>query len=146
MLIKEAVSRLFRTKTPATRPASPELIEEILQTPLARGNRVTVREVAGLQTEGLRVIDVREPREWAVGHLPDSRNVPLDIIDTSLVPHEAPFILVCRNGYRSGLAARLLVDLGVDEAFIFVLHGGLRSWRAEGRTLQNRDLHTGRLV
>lgn len=146
MSIKEAVNRLFRPRTEAARTASIELIEEMLQTPLVRGNRVTAREVIGLQTEGLRVIDVREPREWAVGHLPGSRNVPLDVIDTALVPHEAPFVLVCRNGYRAGLAARTLVNLGIDEAFIFVLHGGLRSWQEEGRKLQNRDLRTGRLV
>lgn len=146
MSIKEAVSRLFRTPKPSTRPASTALIEEMLETPLVRGNRVTAREVAGLKAEGLRIIDVREPREWAIGHLPGSRNIPLDVIDTTLVPHEAPFVLVCRNGYRAGLAARILVHLGIDEAFIFVLHGGLRKWQSTGRVLQNRDLHTGRLV
>lgn len=146
MSIAESVGRLLRSPRRRSSSVSASSLAHMARSTLDRGTAVTPREVAGLVTEGVRVIDVREPREWAVGHLPGSRNVPLDVIDPMLVPHEAPFVLVCRNGYRAGLAARTVAALGVDEGFMFVLDGGLEAWRSDGRDLENRDLRDGRLV
>lgn len=82
------------------------------------------------------LIDVREPEEYARGHLPDSRLLPLrnlvEAID-SLPPDRAIF-LISRSGRRSTRAMRLLVDTGFDETFN--LKGGVLSWRARGRPLE----------
>jgi SulP family sulfate permease len=82
------------------------------------------------------LIDVREPDEYARGHLPDSRLLPLrDLIGAvEDLPRDRPVYLVSRSGRRSTRAMRLLVDIGFEE--VFNLKGGVLSWMARGRPLE----------
>ena len=61
------------------------------------GVPVTALETRGLRDEGVLVVDVREPREWASGHIEGSRNIPLDVIGPDLLPPGIPVVLVCRS-------------------------------------------------
>lgn len=78
-----------------------------------------------------RVIDVREPREFQRGHVPQAQLIPLP----SLLTSDAPFppdgrtVLVCRSGRRSLRAAHKLRMDGYQN--LAVLQGGLLAWRAE---------------
>lgn len=110
------------------------------------GVPVTALETRGLRDEGVLVIDVREPREWAAGHVDGSRNIPLDVIGPDLLPHGIPVVLVCRSGHRAGLAARILTTLGMDPAEIFVLGDGLASWTTAEMALVNVHERAGHLV
>ncbi len=76
------------------------------------------------------VIDVREPREFRRGHIPEARNVPLPKLLTRIpdLPRERPLILVCRTGRRSRRAAQALLEQGYDN--LQVLDGGMVSWDA----------------
>jgi SulP family sulfate permease len=82
------------------------------------------------------LIDVREPEEFARGHLPDSRLWPLRDLVGKLeeLPRERPIFLISRSGRRSTRAMRLLVDMGFEE--VFNLKGGVLSWMARGRPLE----------
>ena len=82
------------------------------------------------------LIDVREPDEYARGHLPDSRLLPLrDLVGAvEDLPRDRPVYLVSRSGRRSTRAMRLLVDIGFEE--VFNLKGGVLSWMARGRPLE----------
>jgi sulfur-carrier protein adenylyltransferase/sulfurtransferase len=76
----------------------------------------------------LEIIDVREPHEWAIGHIPGARLVPL-----SQIPDEIPHldkaretILYCKVGARSEFAARQLAEAGVRN--VRNLAGGILRW------------------
>jgi uncharacterized membrane protein YdjX (TVP38/TMEM64 family)/rhodanese-related sulfurtransferase len=82
--------------------------------------------------EGLQVVDVRGPDEFAgpLGHIPRSINVPLDQIETRLSEINAvagrQVVLVCKTDKRSAKAAEILRAHGVDQ--VRVLRGGMESW------------------
>lgn len=116
------------------------------RTRLFPGVPVSATETRGLRDEGVLVVDVREPREWAAGHVDGSRNIPLDVLGPYLLPAGIPVVLVCRNGHRAGLAARILAALGMDPTEIFVLADGLTSWNSSALPLVNVHERAGHLV
>ena len=59
-------------------------------------------------TPGAVLLDVRTPQEYRAGHLPSSKNVPLQALDkvASLVNHqEPPLFVYCPRGARSSQGA-----------------------------------------
>lgn len=72
----------------------------------------------------LTVVDVRSPGEFAAGHIDGAINLPLDRLAqdaAALLPHkEAPLVLCCLSGARSGLGVQLLRQLGYEN----VVNGG----------------------
>ncbi len=78
--------------------------------------------------EQLEIIDVREPYEWEIGHIPGARLVPLARIPDE-IPHldkRRETILYCKVGARSLDAAQQLADAGVSE--VRNLAGGILRW------------------
>ncbi|NIK58502.1 rhodanese-like domain-containing protein [Kribbella shirazensis] len=81
------------------------------------------------------VIDVRQPHEYAEGHLPGALNCPAgqlaNAVDEQLAVRDA--LLVCYSGdeTRSQLGAGLLARIGYRR--VAWLAGGLNAWRAAGR-------------
>ena len=71
----------------------------------------SVREVAGLASEAM-IVDVRNRSEWEKGHIPNARHIMLGDLQQSLadLPKNRPIIAVCGSGYRSSIAASLLVQ------------------------------------
>jgi len=78
--------------------------------------------------EKLEIIDVREPYEWQIGHIPGARLVPLDRIVAEIprLDKRRETILYCKVGVRSMYAARQLADAGVSE--VRNLAGGILRW------------------
>lgn len=65
--------------------------------------------------EGAILLDVRMPNEYAGGHIPGSRNLPLsDIVKAAeyLPDKSAPIFTYCQSGMRSSRAATMLQKLG----------------------------------
>ena len=65
------------------------------------------KELEILMSQGkVLVVDVREPNEYAAGHIPGSVNYPLSQFNPANVPHEAgkQTILSCAAGSRSAAA------------------------------------------
>jgi rhodanese-related sulfurtransferase len=77
------------------------------------------------------ILDVREPAEFAAGHLPNARNIPLGELDKRVgdLPAGKPVLILCASGARSGRAAALLSKSGHQ---VFNLAGGLKAWRDAG--------------
>lgn len=69
-------------------------------------------------TPGALLIDVRTPEEFAAGHLPGSRNIPLDRIAGAEVESGRPLFVYCRSGARSSQACALLRRRGYQAANI----------------------------
>ncbi len=78
------------------------------------------------------VVDVREPREFQRGHIPEARSIPLPKILTNAsdeLPQDAEIVMVCRGGRRSTRATYLLQNKGYN---VRVLRGGMLAWESAG--------------
>jgi sulfur-carrier protein adenylyltransferase/sulfurtransferase len=78
--------------------------------------------------EKLEIIDVREPYEWQLGHIPGARLVPLDRIADEIprLDKRRETILYCKVGARSRIAAQQLAEAGVVD--VRNLAGGILRW------------------
>lgn len=78
---------------------------------------------------GAAPLDVREPDEFALGHVAGAVNVPLGQLDDRLddVPDTRPLLAYCSSGYRSATAASILERRGVGP--VVNLRGGYGAWR-----------------
>ncbi len=79
-------------------------------------NQVRVSEVRNLVESDAFIIDVREPDEFAEGHLVNSVNIPLSEIRNRLdeIPKDQPVYLHCRSAQRSYNAVLALQGNGFD--------------------------------
>lgn len=70
-----------------------------------------------LQQSKLTIIDVREPAEYAFGHIPGSVSIPLGVLEEKLAQlnKEDELYIICRTGSRSDMAAQLLADNGFTQ-------------------------------
>ncbi len=69
------------------------------------------------QTDGAKLIDVREKDEYKQGHIPNSINIPLSnlsIIEKEIKDKHIPLFIYCLSGSRSGEATRMLVKMGYE--------------------------------
>lgn len=87
-----------------------------------------------INRDDAQVIDVREAEEFAAGHLPEAKNVPLaklaDRISEIERFKDKPVIVCCASGMRSGKACGELRKLGF--AKIHNLSGGIDAWVGAG--------------
>lgn len=87
-----------------------------------------------INREDAQVIDVREAEEFAAGHLPEAKNVPLaklaDRINEIERFKDKPVIVCCASGMRSGKACGELRKLGF--AKVHNLSGGIDAWVGAG--------------
>ncbi len=85
---------------------------------------------------------MRNPDEYAAGHLPNAVNIPLPELrarftEVSALAERGPVLLYCMVGFRSYVAYRILRQRGIEQ--VATLAGGMetfiglhgRSWRVE---------------
>lgn len=82
---------------------------------------------------GAYLIDVREPDEYAAGHLPGAVNIPLRTLAQNLdqVPSDQPVLVYCASSLRAGQATAVLHLLGYDNVKSFP--GGFQAWSRAGQ-------------
>jgi DMSO/TMAO reductase YedYZ molybdopterin-dependent catalytic subunit len=97
-------------------------------------SRLTIEQLAELRglEPGLQVVDVRAPAETAGGTLPGAREIPLPALSDSLagLDPSSPIVVYCASGYRSEVAASVLVEAGFAD--VADLLGGYQGWEAAG--------------
>ena len=80
------------------------------------------------------VVDVREPNEYAAGHVLGAKNVPLARLAAGateqLKRKDRPIIVCCDGGDRAGKAASALKRQGFTR--VANLTGGLNGWQQAG--------------
>jgi rhodanese-related sulfurtransferase len=96
-----------------------------------------VREVdqsqfADAHDRGRLVVDVRESAEYADGHVPGARSIPLAALagQASRLPAGEPVYVICASGNRSKVGAELLTRAGLDA---YTVAGGTHGWIESGR-------------
>ena len=86
--------------------------------------------VAAMEDGSQAIVDVREPHEFAGGHIPGAVNLPLSSFDPEDLPSGRPVVLICAAGIRSARALRQTLDAGVADARHYA--PGMNGWRAQG--------------
>ena len=85
-----------------------------------------------LMEAGAVIVDVRSQGEYRSGHIPGSKNIPLEQVKSKVAELKKsgkPVITVCRSGARSGMAKSVLAAAGVE-----VYNGG--PWNSLQRKIQ----------
>jgi rhodanese-related sulfurtransferase len=96
--------------------------------------RLTAQELARqLESGAIGVIDVREPMEFAGGHIAGSLNVPLARLADTQLP-DGPLVLVCQSGNRSLQGCRRLLERQPSR-LLLDLEGGIPAWQQAGLPL-----------
>jgi rhodanese-related sulfurtransferase len=91
-----------------------------------------------INREDALIIDVREPAEFAAGHVLGAKNLPLARLAAPtpelLKRKERPVIVYCDGGDRAGKAAAALKKAGFTR--VTNLSGGLKAWQDAGLPLE----------
>jgi hydroxyacylglutathione hydrolase len=109
---------------------------------LTKTSEVAEVDVTGLASRGpdATVLDVREPEEYAHGHVPGATNLPQAELATRLaeVPREQPVFVICQGGMRSLRSAQFLRQMEIVR--VTNVHGGTEAWRTAGKPLTFGDM------
>ena len=82
-------------------------------------------------TPGAVLLDVRTPQEYAQGHIPGSKNIPLQTLhdaEGAIQDKGTPLYVYCQSGARSSQAASLLRQMGYTNVTNI---GGIAAWRGK---------------
>lgn len=109
------------------------------------GWRISGREITSLpqwnvhelrrhleQANDLFVVDVRQPAEWAAGHIEGAAHITGAALPDRLheIPRGRAIAAICGSGYRSSVAASYLERNGYDN--VRNVLGGMGAWKAAG--------------
>jgi len=100
---------------------------------LERVAQVDADQLKAMTAQGnVQVIDVRNPDEWAGGHLPGAMHIPLAALPDKLdeLDRSTPVVLQCQGGERSAIATSLLQSRGMSN--VANLAGGYEEWVRKG--------------
>jgi rhodanese-related sulfurtransferase len=98
---------------------------------------VSTEWLAQHTSDGLRIVDVRDPQEISQGDLrgmvENASNVPLSTLRERAQSwdREQPIAVICRSGGRSGQGALVLEQMGFHR--VVSMRGGMQAWIGEGR-------------
>ena len=85
------------------------------------------------------IVDVREPQEYAAGHVPGAINIPRGVLEFQIwkqvgfpanTEMDRPLYLQCQSGNRASLAAQSLDELGFTHTTAVVM--SLEDWQKTG--------------
>lgn len=86
---------------------------------------ISGNDLAGLLSQRPTIIDVREKNEFASGHIPGAKNVPLGKINQFQEQVTGKLYVVCHSGMRSKQAATTLIAKGYEAVN---LKNGMMGW------------------
>ncbi len=88
----------------------------------------------GLQDGSLVLVDVREPHEFAAGHIPGSVSLPLSMFDPTTLPEGKRIVFSCAAGVRSVRAIEFARAAGLDIREHY--KGGFKDWAGAGEPVE----------
>lgn len=94
---------------------------------------ISPKEAEALISGGqVDVVDVRGAGDWAAGHVPGARSVPLSELvadPRAALPHDG-VVFICAKGVRSIKAAEAANAAGLEQ--VYSVEGGTSGWAAAG--------------
>lgn len=117
------------------------LVWPLINRAMAGGKDVSALEaVQMINRRDALVLDVREPAEFAAGHIPNARHVPVATLKDRLQDLEKfkqrPVVVACASGSRAISACSLLRKSGFQE--VFPLKGGMSGWQQAGLPVERK--------
>ncbi|MBB6627867.1 rhodanese-like domain-containing protein [Nocardioides sp. KIGAM211] len=96
---------------------------------------IDVDRLAAKLDRGAVLVDVREPAEYAAGHVPGAVSIPMGRLSARMgdLSRLAPVHVICASGNRSRAMCDLLAAGGYDAVDVT---GGTRAWIASGRPVE----------
>ena len=104
-----------------------------------KGEAVSLEMIPPKEAYGLAVkdpvvkfLDVRSALEFNEAHIKDSINIPIDMLTgkvNELGQAKQKYIVLCRTGNRSAMAADMLMQSGISS--VRVMDGGILQWQKE---------------
>ncbi|MBV5317827.1 MAG: hypothetical protein JZU50_08450 [Desulfobulbaceae bacterium] len=141
VLVLAMMTAGFAGAEPAQQPKwMASTAKELVEKARAATKQVTINDLkdAIAASNDMVVLDVREPNEYEVAHIPEAINVPRGLLEFSIwtvVPDVNKKIFVyCKTGARAALATKLLNELGYKNA-VAVNTGGV-AWVQAGYPVQ----------
>lgn len=104
-----------------------------------------------IENGGVQVVDVREPGEFAAGHIPGAINVPRGTIEGAADPaykhrvealctaRAKEVLLYCQSGGRSAMATATLQEMGFEH--VHSLAGGWEVWEGDDLPIEKGPGH-----
>jgi rhodanese-related sulfurtransferase len=99
---------------------------------MGASNEIGTFDATRLMNQGsILVLDIREAPDFATGHLPKARHIPLGELSKRVEEigkyKDKPVIVTCRNGTKASAATRFLRKAGFTT--VYQLKGGLAAWQ-----------------
>lgn len=93
---------------------------------------ISVDEASELFKQGAFMLDVRQPEEWAQGHIDGAILIPLGELESRIseIPTDRDVLIICRSGNRSTQARELLRSARLTRTTSIM--GGMNAWLAAG--------------
>jgi rhodanese-related sulfurtransferase len=90
-----------------------------------------VRQLSAALAAGATVIDVREPFEYASGHVPGAISIPMHLVPLRVeeIPTDGDVFVVCAGGNRSWQVCNYLGQRGIEAINVT---GGTHAWASAG--------------
>lgn len=89
-------------------------------------NSISTTELQQKLSTQIEVIDVREKTEFAAGHIPRAKNIPLSKINSYTKKDKELVYVICQSGMRSRQAVKKLKAKGIEAINV---KGGMNAWR-----------------
>ena len=125
----------------------PKSLKDLVADAKTRIREVSATEAAEAAKQNPRtlIVDVREPAEWAEGHIPGALLVPRGMLEAKadleyanreprLADRNQPIIVQCASGGRSALAADALQAMGFTN--VRSMAGGIAAWKEKGLPIE----------
>ncbi|MGI8521921.1 MAG: rhodanese-like domain-containing protein [Nocardioides sp.] len=95
---------------------------------------IDVEELAAARESSV-LVDVREPAEYAAGHVPGAVPIPMSELADRMdeIDKASPVFVICASGNRSAAMTDLLRAAGFDAVSVA---GGTTAWEHSGRPLE----------
>ncbi|MDJ0496980.1 MAG: rhodanese-like domain-containing protein [Acidimicrobiia bacterium] len=93
-----------------------------------------VSEIISNPPDGLVILDIRTPEEFAAGHIEGAINIDYYAGDfeqrLGVLDLDVPYVMYCNSGNRSSNTLPLMDSIGFSE--VYELDGGIQAWFGAG--------------
>jgi rhodanese-related sulfurtransferase len=104
----------------------------------SRVSEIAPKDALKLYGQEVVFLDVREPNEWNLGHVPGAIHIPRGQLETKVeqaIDRSKRVVVYCAGGSRSALATDTLQQMGYQQ--VTSLQDGFRGWADAGGDVED---------